>query len=175
MITGRHPRLQRGEIPVKPRDPFFLRDVATILIDCGIRPEECFRLQWEHCQNDTIEITYGKTDSARRRTPLSQRVQSILAMRRTQAVGPWIFPAPNKSGHIEPWSIRGQHTEACEIRKGRTLPDLHLSPHVSDALGALHGSLASRWKSPSGSEWASFGHSPIVSADLQIANLPVSN
>src|SRR5205085_1883889 len=33
---------QRGEIPTKPRDPFLLRDTATILLDCGIRPDECF-------------------------------------------------------------------------------------------------------------------------------------
>jgi len=24
-----------------------LHDVATILIDCGLRQEECFRLKWE--------------------------------------------------------------------------------------------------------------------------------
>lgn len=108
---------ERGEIPIKPRDPFLLRDVATILLDCGIRPEECFRLRWEQCQNDTIEITYGKTDNARRRIPLSQRVQSILAMRRGHVEGPWIFPAPNKSGHIEPWSVRGQHAKACKAAK----------------------------------------------------------
>ena len=60
-------RADRGEIPIKPRDPFLLRDVATILLDCGVRPEECFRLRWENCQNDAIEIMYGKTDNARRR------------------------------------------------------------------------------------------------------------
>jgi integrase len=27
--------------------PPLLHDVATILIDCGLRPEECFRLKWE--------------------------------------------------------------------------------------------------------------------------------
>ena len=37
---------QRGETPLKPRDPFLLRDVSTILADCGVRPEECFRLKW---------------------------------------------------------------------------------------------------------------------------------
>jgi integrase len=56
---------QRGQVPIEPRDPFLLRDVATVLLDCGIRPEECFRLRWEHVQNDMIEITYGKTDNAR--------------------------------------------------------------------------------------------------------------
>ena len=113
---------QRGIVPVKPRDPFLLRDVSTILLDCGIRPEECFRLRWEQHQNDTIEITYGKTDNARRRIPLSQRVQSILTMRRAQAEGPWIFPAPNKSGHIEPWSVRGQHAKACKLAKVEHFP-----------------------------------------------------
>jgi hypothetical protein len=28
---------QRGEEPIEPRDPFLLRDVTTILIDCGLR------------------------------------------------------------------------------------------------------------------------------------------
>jgi integrase len=76
---------KRGEVPTKPRDPFLLRDVATLLIDCGIRPDECFRLRWENFQNDMIEITYGKTENARRRIPLSPRAQSVLAMRRLRA------------------------------------------------------------------------------------------
>jgi integrase len=92
-------------MPIKPRDPFLLHDVATILLDCGIRPEECSRLRWENRQYDVIEITHGKTDNARRRNPLSQRAQSILEMRRGAVEGPWIFPAPTKSGHIEPSSI----------------------------------------------------------------------
>jgi integrase len=31
----------RSERPIKPEDPFILRDVATLLIDCGLRPDEC--------------------------------------------------------------------------------------------------------------------------------------
>ena len=34
----------RGEQPIRPADPFLLRDVVTILLDCGLRPEECHRL-----------------------------------------------------------------------------------------------------------------------------------
>src|SRR4030095_12321507 len=44
--------------------PPLLRDVATILIDCGLRPEECFRLKWENIRDGFIEIQYGKTDNA---------------------------------------------------------------------------------------------------------------
>ena len=29
----------RDEKPIEPEDPYRLRDVATLLIDCGLRPE----------------------------------------------------------------------------------------------------------------------------------------
>jgi integrase len=107
---------------LKPRDPFLLRDVTTVLLDCGIRPEECFRLQWSQCQNGVIEITYGKTDNARRRIPLSPRAHSTLEMRRCTFEGPWIFPAPTKSGHIEPSTLQGQHAKACSLAKIEHFP-----------------------------------------------------
>jgi hypothetical protein len=91
------------------------RDVE--LLDCGIRPEECFPLRWENHQNGVIEITRGKTDNARRRIRLSQRVQSMLEMRRGGVEGPWIFPRSARSGHIEPSSLQGQHAKACTIAK----------------------------------------------------------
>ncbi len=115
-------RAGRGEVPMKPRDPFMLRDAATILLDCGIRPEECFRLRWENCQNGAIEIMYGKTDNARLRIPLSQRVQSVLDLRRAHVDGPWVFPAPTRSGHIEPSSLQGQHAKACVLGKVTHFP-----------------------------------------------------
>jgi len=52
--------------------PPLLPDVAAILLDCGLRPEECFRLRWENVRDGFIEIQHGKTDSARRRIPVSQ-------------------------------------------------------------------------------------------------------
>ena len=108
---------RRGQMPVKPRDPFLLRDVSTILADCCIRPEECFRLRWENVQDDVIEITHGKTKNARRRVPLSGRAASILNLRREAFSGDWVFPAPTKSGHIEPSTVRGQHAKACAHAK----------------------------------------------------------
>jgi integrase len=192
---------QRGGIPVKPRDPFLLRDVATILLDCGIRPEECFRLRWEQCQNDTIEITYGKTDNARRRIPLSQRVQSILAMRRGHVEGPWVFPAPTKSGHIEPSSLQGQHAKACKLAKVEHFPIYTFrhtcltrwAPFMDPwTLAYLAGhrdmSITKRYVHPQ--EYSTraamekarvalsghnSGHSPIVNAETLIANLAVTN
>jgi len=57
---------QRGEQPIKPEDPYLLRDASTVLLDCGLRPEECHRLRWEHVRKDTLYIPLGKTDNARR-------------------------------------------------------------------------------------------------------------
>ena len=94
-------------------DPALLRDVATILLDCGLRPEECFRLRIENVTDGNLEIHYGKTDNARRRIPMTPRVRATLDMRLSKANGSaWVFPAHTKSGHIEPSSLKKQHLKA---------------------------------------------------------------
>jgi integrase len=91
-----------------------LHDGATILIDCGLRPEECFRLQWCSIRDGQIEIQYGKTDNARRHIPVSQRVAAVLEMRKTSNESPWVFPAPTKSGQMEPSTVKKSHVKACK-------------------------------------------------------------
>ena len=94
-------------------DAALLRDVATILLDCGLRPEECFRLRPENVTDGMLEIQYGKTENARRRIPVTPRVKAVLDMRLSKtARGEWIFPARTKSGHIEPSSLKKQHSKA---------------------------------------------------------------
>jgi integrase len=193
--------MERSEVPIKPRDPFLLRDAATILLDCGIRPEECFRLRWENHQNAVIEITHGKTDNARRRIPLSQRAQSILEMRRAHVEGPWIFPAPTKSGHIEPSSLQGQHAKACALAKLVHFP-LYTFRHtcltrwapfmdpwtLAYLAGHRDMSITKRYVHPqeyntrAAMEKArvalsghSSGHSPVVDRETQFPKLAVSN
>lgn len=97
----------------KHTDPSLLGDVDTILIDCGLRPEECFRLQPANTRDDTIEIPYGKTENARRRIPMTARVRGSIELRLGKSRGSrWIFPAPTESGHIEKSSLRKQHLTA---------------------------------------------------------------
>ena len=94
-------------------DAALLRDVATILLDCALRPEECFRMRVENVRGGMLDIHYGKTDNARRRIPVTARVQAILDMRLSgPSGGPWVFPAQTKSGHIEPCSLKRQHARA---------------------------------------------------------------
>jgi hypothetical protein len=47
-------------------DPALLRDVATILLDCGLRPEECFRLRRANVTTECIEVHFGKTENTGR-------------------------------------------------------------------------------------------------------------
>jgi integrase len=113
--------VMRGKQPIEPTDPFLLRDAATILADCALRPEECFRLRWEHVRDGGLHIPFGKTENARRTIPLTQRAAALIEMRRAER-GEWIFPAPTSSGHIEKSSLKKQHAKACKLAKVSAFP-----------------------------------------------------
>ncbi|MGA2272751.1 MAG: tyrosine-type recombinase/integrase [Bryobacteraceae bacterium] len=105
----------KSEAMNRHMDASLLSDVASILLDCGLRPEECFRLRPENVRDGKIEIQYGKTDNARRRIPMTPRVQAILDMRLSKTNGSeWVFPAPTRSGHMEPSTLKKQHAKAIE-------------------------------------------------------------
>jgi integrase len=97
--------------------PPLMADVATVLADSGIRPDECYRLDWQHIswntgRNGTLKILSGKTAAARRVIPMTPRVRGVLEMRWERANRPsdgWVFPAPTESGHIDRSSVRKQH------------------------------------------------------------------
>ena len=94
--------------------------VAAVLCDTGLRPEECFRLQWEaitwaNGRHGTLLVTHGKTASARRVLPMTPRVRGILQARWKAAGKPadgWVWAAPTRSGHIESSSLKKQHARA---------------------------------------------------------------
>jgi integrase len=100
------------------REP--LTSVAAVLVDTGMRPEECYRLRWEaitwmNGRNGTLLVTHGKTKAARRVLPMTPRVRSILEKRWSdagKAQEGWVWVAPTKSGHIEPSSLKKQHRRA---------------------------------------------------------------
>ena len=58
-----------------------LASIATVLADTGLRPQECFRLRWEHVtwlngRDGALLVTRGKTASARRVLPSTPRVRA---------------------------------------------------------------------------------------------------
>jgi integrase len=96
-----------------------LASIASVLADTGMRPEECFRMAWENVtwfngRNGALLVTHGKTAAARRAIPMTPRVRAILEPRWKAADKPeegWVWPAPTRSGHIEPSSLRKQHAK----------------------------------------------------------------
>jgi integrase len=104
-----------------------LHDVATVLLDTGMRPDECHHLTWENVNWDagrfgTILITRGKTKAARRLLPMTPRVRTVLELRWEGAEKPasgWIWPANTRSGHMEHDTLRVQHKNALAASKVR--------------------------------------------------------
>ena len=100
-----------------------MADIATVLIDTGMRPEENSRLRWEsirwsngHC--GTVQVTHGKTAAARRMLPRSPRVRALLERRWDAAQMPaegWVWAAGTASGHIEPSTVKKQHQRALRL------------------------------------------------------------
>ena len=68
-----------------------LREATTILLDCGLRPEECFRLKWEKVEHGCIEVQHGKTAAARRSAGYRHRsglsASSICAGQQRKLIG----------------------------------------------------------------------------------------
>jgi integrase len=104
-----------------------LADVATVLADSGMRPEESFRMRWENVawvngRHGSWLVTHGKTKAARRHLPMTPRVRAILEARWESSGRPetgWVWPADAKSGHIEPSTLRKVHRKAIKDSKVR--------------------------------------------------------
>ncbi len=94
-----------------------LRDFARMSLDCGLRPEEIYRLRWTQIRSASIEIHTGKNAEARRSIPASPAVTEMLARRRSEVSEEWVFPAPTKTGHINADSLKKQHADAIKAAK----------------------------------------------------------
>jgi integrase len=79
-----------------------LRDVLTIMLDCGMRPGEVFQMCWEDIdwERNWVFIPRGKTKLSRRYAVLSERMIELLRARRGDQAGGWVFPSDSKPGHL---------------------------------------------------------------------------
>jgi integrase len=98
-----------------------LRTVAIVILDAGLRPDECFRLRWENvrfvdAQRAVLVVPGTKSAAAARPVPMTPRLRAIFELRWQQAgkrtIG-WVFPAKRaKVGHIVDNTIYEPHTNA---------------------------------------------------------------
>jgi integrase len=92
-----------------------LKDIAKIILDTGLRPEEAFRIRLEHLDFDarTIFNPFGKTKAARRKVTMTEDIHALLKDRSKTAKGPFIFPARNRTDKPI-GSVRKAHDKAVE-------------------------------------------------------------
>jgi len=77
-----------------------LSDIAKVMLDTGMRPEEVFRMRAENIdfKQKTIFNPFGKTKAARRTIPMTDDVLSLLKVRAkegTRMGTPFLFPSPH--------------------------------------------------------------------------------
>jgi integrase len=76
-----------------------LADIAQIMLETGMRPEEVFRIRVENIdfKQKTIFNPFGKTKAARRLLPVTENVLSLLRASVNEAAklgSPFVFPSP---------------------------------------------------------------------------------
>ena len=71
-----------------------LRDVATIIIETGMCPEEVFTIQQEsvHLDRKYLFVPSGKTRFRRRNVPLTDKAVAVLKRRLVACKGSYLFP-----------------------------------------------------------------------------------
>src|SRR4030095_2466064 len=104
-----------------------LQDIASLMLETGMRPEEVYRIRRENVRLDQgyLSNPYGKTKAAKRKLPLSERASSILAQRLEKAKGDYLFPGripsgmkPEDAGPIV--KVNAAHTAAVKRSKVAT-------------------------------------------------------
>jgi|SRR5215831_223873 len=98
------PELERAYLN---RASYPLRQAAILLLDQGLRPEECLSLRKSDMTPQSLRVRAGKTKSARRELPLTARAaQTIELLFRLNPESEWLFPGRN--GHYTRKSLEKQ-------------------------------------------------------------------
>jgi integrase len=79
--------------------PDFLRDIALLILDTGLRAGEALTLKWENVhfkplkgsQLGYVRVAFGKSKNAKRNISMSSRVRAMLEARQRKTE--WVFPS----------------------------------------------------------------------------------
>src|SRR6185369_12942102 len=102
-----------------------LKDIARIMLDTGMRPEEVFRIERTNIDlaHRTITNPFGKTKAARRKLTMTEEVWAIVKKRAATSDSIYIFPSPdNRERPIG--SVRKAHDGA--VRRAKVKPTFRL-------------------------------------------------
>jgi integrase len=79
-----------------------LRDVATLILEMGLRPGEACAIRAEDVHlygSPFVHVPVGKTENARRDVPITARAKDVLKQRLSDAEGECLFPRRVGTGH----------------------------------------------------------------------------
>lgn len=98
-----------------------LRDVATLMLQTGMRPEEVYRIQREnvHVADGFLLNPFGKTKSAKRQIGLTAEAKSVLARRMAASDGSYLFPHASNVNRPVP-KVNNAHDRA--VRDSKVAP-----------------------------------------------------
>jgi integrase len=93
-----------------------LRDIAILMLETGMRPEEVYRIRPENVNlaGGFLFNPYGKTKAARRRVPLNSTAKNILVRRLANIETPFIFPCETDRGRPVP-KVNNAHDRAVRV------------------------------------------------------------
>ena len=88
-----------------------LRDVATVILETGMRPKEIYHLKRENVsiEKGFLQIEDSKTRSSNRKVWLSIRAAKVLRYRLEKFKGEYLFPKGEKDGAIANYQLNTQH------------------------------------------------------------------
>jgi integrase len=95
-----------------------LRDVATLMLETGMRPEEVYRIQPENANlaGGFLFNPLGKTKAARRRVSLTTAARSVLTRRMAGLETPYLFPCDTDAARHVP-KVNNAHDRAVRDSK----------------------------------------------------------
>jgi integrase len=102
-----------------------LRDVATMIVETGMRPEEVYTIRKEnvHLARRYLFVPSGKTKFARRNVPLTDATFEVLKRRLAKAKGPYLFPH-RRDPNLPLTTIHKAHYDA--LREANIKPPFRL-------------------------------------------------
>lgn len=97
-----------------------LQDVATLMLETGMRPEEIYRMEKQnvHLDENYYFNPFGKTKAARRKIPLTARARTVLQSRIDNADGEYLFLGRRVNGVKNPVVKLNNAHNAGRIRAG---------------------------------------------------------
>ena len=117
-----------------------LEDIARLMLDTGMRPEEVFRIEVANVDltRRTIFNPFGKTDAARRKLTMTADVWAILKGRLEKAKSRYVFASPDDASRPV-GSVRKAHDAAIRRAKIKTAFRLYDLRHTYASRAAMAG------------------------------------